>query len=117
MPTLASAQLNLWAPRALSRELSSPGTKPKFHRMIYPAIEIARLTVGERLELIEQVWDSLRRDTGVLPLTDTERVVIESRRAEHRADSASAVDWETVRADLVNNQVADEQHARSATRD
>jgi len=26
--------------------------------MVYPAIDIARLTVGERLELIEQVCDS-----------------------------------------------------------
>ena len=41
--------------------------------MIYPAIEIAGLTVGARLELIEQVWDSLRRDTGV-PLTVRRRL-------------------------------------------
>jgi putative addiction module component (TIGR02574 family) len=84
--------------------------------MVYPAIDIARLTVGERLELIEQVWDSLRREAGVLPLSDSERAIIETRRAEHRADPGAAVDWETVRADLVSDQEADEQQARSAKR-
>ncbi|MEP6618985.1 MAG: addiction module protein [bacterium] len=84
--------------------------------MVYPAIDIARLTVGERLELIEQVWDSLRRDAGVLPLTDAERAAIEARQAEHRADPTSAVDWEVVRTDLLSDQEADEQRARTATR-
>jgi putative addiction module component (TIGR02574 family) len=81
--------------------------------MVYPAIDIDRLTVGERLELIEQVWDSLRRGAGVLPLNDAERAVIESRRAEHRADPDTAVDWETVRTDLIKDQVADERKAGS----
>ena len=84
--------------------------------MVYPAIDIARLTVGERLELIERVWDSLRSEAGVLPLSDTERAVIEARREEHRADPAAASDWETVRADLLSDQEADEQRARSAKR-
>jgi putative addiction module component (TIGR02574 family) len=77
--------------------------------MGYPAIDIDRLTVGERLELIEQLWDSLRRGAGELPLNDAERAEIERRRAEHRADPGAAVDWERVRADLLTDQDADEQ--------
>ena len=81
--------------------------------MVYPAIDIDRLTVGERLELIERVWDSLRRGAGLLPLSDAERTVIEARRAEHRADPDGAVDWESVRSDLLSDQQVDEQRARS----
>ena len=84
--------------------------------MVYPAIDLDRLTVGERLELIEQVWDSLRRGADVLPLSDAERAVIEARRAEHRDDPTAAVAWKTVRADLVGDQEADEQRARAAKR-
>lgn len=76
--------------------------------MLYPAIDIERLTVGERLELIEQVWDSLRRGTGVLPLSEAERTSIEARQAEHRGDPGSAVAWESVRAELLSDQEADE---------
>ena len=32
--------------------------------MAYSAIDIDQITVGERLALIEQVWDSLRREAG-----------------------------------------------------
>lgn len=85
--------------------------------MVYPAIDITRLTVGERLELIEQVWDSLRRDADVLPLNAAERAIIEARRAEHRAEPGAAVDWDMVRADLVIDQEADEHRGRSAKRD
>ena len=84
--------------------------------MVYPAIDITRLTVGERLELIEQVWDSLRRDADVLPLNAAERAIIAARLAEHRAEPGAAVDWETVRADLVSDQEADEHRGRSAKR-
>ena len=84
--------------------------------MVYPAIDIDRLTVGERLELIEQVWDSLRRGAGVLPLNDAERAVIDVRRAEHRADPGAAVDWESVRADLLSDQDTDEQQPGSSQR-
>lgn len=80
--------------------------------MVYPAIDIERLTVGERLQLIEQVWDSLRRGAGVLPLSDSESAVIEARRAEHRSDPNSAVPWESVRADLLADQGEDEQRVR-----
>ena len=79
--------------------------------MVYSAIDIERLTVGERLQLIEHVWDSLRRGTGVLPLSDAERAVVEARRAEHHADPSSAVPWESVRADLLADQDEDEQRA------
>jgi putative addiction module component (TIGR02574 family) len=84
--------------------------------MLYPAIEIASLTVGERLELIERVWDSLRCDAGVLPLGHAERAIIEARRTEHRENPGAAVPWETVRAELVSDQEADETQARSAKR-
>ena len=84
--------------------------------MEYPAIDIERMTVGERLALIEQVWDSLRRGAGAHPLNEAERAIVEARRAEHRADPGSAVAWDTVRADLLDDQQADEQRAGSKKR-
>ncbi len=79
---------------------------------VYPAIDIARLTVGERLALIEQVWESLRHGAGVLPLSDTERGVIEARGAELRVDPGAVVPWDTVRAELLSDQETDEQRSR-----
>ena len=76
--------------------------------MVYPALDLERLTVAERLQLIEQVWDSLRQRAGVLPLSEDEAALIEARRAEHRADPNSAVEWESLRAELLRDQDADD---------
>ena len=77
--------------------------------MVYPDLDLTTLTVGERLALIEQVWDSLRRSAGVLPLSDRERDEIETRRAVHRQGPTAAIPWENVRADLLADQDTDEQ--------
>lgn len=82
--------------------------------MVYPTIDMARLTIGERLGLIEQVWDSLRRDAGDLALNDAERALIELRRAEHRTDPGSAVGWDTVRTELLSDQDADDRQNSSS---
>lgn len=97
-------------------ELFSHVAGPRFLDMVYPAIDMARLTVGERLGLIEQVWDSLRRDAGDLALNETERALIEARRTDHRTDPGSAVAWETVRTELRSDQDADDRQSTSAPR-
>ena len=73
--------------------LSYTEARHKFHSMPYPAPDITRMTVGERLALIDQVWESLRHDDLLPPLSDAERAVFEGRRAEHRADPATAIPW------------------------
>ena len=77
--------------------------------MVRPAFDIAQLTVGERLELIEALWDSLRREADALPLTPAERALVAQRRAEHERDPGSAIPWEAVRAELWADQAADDR--------
>lgn len=84
--------------------------------MVRPSLDLSRLTVGERLQLIAQVWDSLRQRAGVLGLSEYERALIEARRAEHRVDPTLSVEWESVRADLLNDQAADEARANTLPR-
>ena len=84
--------------------------------MVYPALDLERLTVAERLQLIDQVWDSLRQRAGVLTLSADESAMIEARRAEHRADPTSATEWESVRAELLRDQDADDARTNAPTR-
>lgn len=84
--------------------------------MVYPALDLERLTVAERLQLIDQVWDSLRQRAGGLTLSADESAVIEARRAEHRADPTSAIEWESVRAELLRDQDADDARTNAPTR-
>ena len=62
--------------------------------------DLLRLSVAERLELIEDLWDSIAADPGSLPLTAGQEQEIERRLADHERDPSSAIPWEEVRERL-----------------
>ncbi|MGH7571522.1 MAG: addiction module protein [Gemmatimonadota bacterium] len=66
--------------------------------MTKPAFNFRQLSVDERLQLIEMIWDSIVEETGGAPdafsLTDEQRVELERRLAEHDRDPESAIPWE-----------------------
>ena len=68
--------------------------------MSKPAIDFRQLSVPERLQLVEDIWDSITEDTGGLPVPPDVLAEAERRLAEHRADPDSAIPWEDVRAEL-----------------
>lgn len=62
--------------------------------------EIRRLSVAERLLLVEEIWDSIASDQASLPVTASVREEITRRLGEHRADPTNVLDWQSVKADL-----------------
>lgn len=66
--------------------------------MTKPAFDFRQLSVDERLELIEQIWDSIVEETegtsDAFSLTEEQRVELERRLAEHDRDPESAILWE-----------------------
>lgn len=61
---------------------------------------IKDLPVSERIQLVEDIWDSIVEDAGPLPLSAEEREELDRRLAEHRANPSSGIPWEDVRASL-----------------
>ena len=66
-----------------------------------PIMDFSRLTVAERIQLAEDLWDSLAEAPEVLELTDAQRDELDRRLAAHRADPEAAVSWESLRQDLL----------------
>ncbi|HEX4996869.1 MAG TPA: addiction module protein [Terriglobia bacterium] len=62
--------------------------------------EILNLSVKKRLEVIEEIWDSIASDEDAVPLTSAQRRELDRRRAEHKADPSTAVPWAEVRSRL-----------------
>jgi putative addiction module component (TIGR02574 family) len=66
--------------------------------------ELLKLDVAERLELIEELWDSIAADSrsgDLVPLTDEVRALLDARLQEHQADPGAARPWPEVRADIL----------------
>ena len=65
-----------------------------------PLDELLKLSVPERIQLAEDLWDSIAAEPEALPLSEAQRAEIERRLAEHDRAPESAIPWEEVRARL-----------------
>lgn len=59
--------------------------------------EILRLSTAEKLELVEEIWDSIPEDDDALAPTPAQREDLERRLAEANADPNGGIPWEEVR--------------------
>lgn len=62
--------------------------------------ELLKLSEAERIQLAQDLWDSISERSDALPLTPEQVREFEQRLAEHEADPSSAVPWTEVRARL-----------------
>lgn len=63
--------------------------------------ELFKLSVEERLQLVEDLWDSIAADTENLPPLSQDQIAeIERRLAEHEKNPERARPWEEVRERL-----------------
>jgi len=61
------------------------------------ALGIEKLSVEERIALVEELWDSIAEDT---PLTEPQRAELDRRLDEHQRDPGDVVPWEVIRASI-----------------
>jgi putative addiction module component (TIGR02574 family) len=63
---------------------------------------LSELPIAERLELVEELWDSIAADAPAAAFPDSPELAaeLERRLAEHRAHPDAARPWEEVRAEI-----------------
>ena len=59
------------------------------------SLGIERLSVAERLVLVEELWDSIAAAT---PFTDAQRAELERRLADHATNPDDVVPWEEIKS-------------------
>jgi len=66
--------------------------------MSKPSIaDIVQLDVSERIELVQDIWDSVAAVPEAVPLTDAQRQELERRLAEYRRNPESGSPWYEVK--------------------
>ena len=60
-----------------------------------------KLSVEERIELVEAIWDSIAASNAAPPLTQAQKVELDRRLADHEANPEDVVLWEEVKADAM----------------
>ena len=70
-----------------------------------PISNFKELPISERVQLVEDIWDSIAEETPVsLQLSAADRAELQRRLAAHKADPSSSIPLEEVRASLFKGQ-------------
>jgi len=67
---------------------------------MYPTAELFKLPIQERLALVEDLWDSIAKDSQDLAISDELRAELRRRAQDYRDDPENVVTWEELDARL-----------------
>lgn len=65
------------------------------------AFGIDRLSVEDRVVLVQEIWDSIASEAERAPLTEAQRHEVDRRLAAHQANPGAAIPWEKVEAEVL----------------
>jgi putative addiction module component (TIGR02574 family) len=60
-------------------------------------VEISQLSVSERIQLAEELWDSIQAPADELPLTEAQQQELDRRLKQYEQDPTVGSDWESVK--------------------
>lgn len=64
------------------------------------AVDYRKLSIPERIQLVEDIWDSIAEDTGAVAVPPAVLEEAERRLTEHKQDPGSAIPGDQVRAEM-----------------
>lgn len=65
--------------------------------------EILQLSVAERIQIVEDIWDSISKNPEELALSETEKVELDKRLASYEQNPNDGIEWETLKKNLSQN--------------
>lgn len=65
--------------------------------------EILQLSVAERVQIVEDIWDSIGKNPADLPLSEGEKLELDRRLESYRQNPNEGIEWETVKKNLLQN--------------
>ena len=65
--------------------------------------EILELSVAERIQIVEDIWDSINNAPAELPLSEAEKSELDKRLESYRQNPNEGIEWETLKKNLSEN--------------
>jgi putative addiction module component (TIGR02574 family) len=63
-------------------------------------LDFSKLSIAERIQLAEDLWDSIPPDEADIPLTEAHKAELDRRLEDLERDPDAGESWEVVRARL-----------------
>ncbi len=65
--------------------------------------EIIELSVAEKIQIVEDIWDSISNTPEELSLSEDEKMELDKRLESYRKNPDEGVEWETLKKNLLQN--------------
>ena len=65
--------------------------------------EAKKLSIPERLALVEEIWDSIAEDNDYFELTDEQRQELDRRLESFRVNPSQGRTWEEIKAEFLKS--------------
>lgn len=65
--------------------------------------EVKKLSIPERLALVEEIWDSIAEDNEYFELTDEQRQELDRRLDSFRVNPSQGRTWEEIKAEFLKS--------------
>jgi putative addiction module component (TIGR02574 family) len=62
--------------------------------------EIVALSIEERINLVQDIWDSIAADQAYSDLTDLQKQELERRTADYEANPDNVMTWDAIKASI-----------------
>ena len=66
--------------------------------------DVLKLSVSERIQLVEDIWDSIGKTTQAAPLTEAQRRELDRRLEAHRQNPKSGTTWTEVKRRIAGSE-------------
>lgn len=66
--------------------------------------EILKLNIAERIQLVEDIWDSISTTTQEIDLTEAQKTELDNRLEAFKQNPESGSTWEQVKQRLQNHE-------------
>lgn len=65
--------------------------------------EILQLSVAERIQIAEDIWDSISANPESLELSKAQKVELDKRLENYEANPDDGIEWETLKKNILQN--------------
>jgi putative addiction module component (TIGR02574 family) len=59
--------------------------------------EILELSVAEKIQIVEDIWDSISNSPEELPLSEAEKLELDKRLEDYKKNPNNGIEWETLK--------------------
>ena len=65
--------------------------------------EAKKLSIPERIALVEEIWDSIAEDNGCFELTDAQKQELDQRLESFRENPSQGRSWEDIKSEFLKS--------------